>query len=108
MITIGKTNRPHPDEWQSGTCRIFVGRPSKLGNPFKIGRDGDRNQVIEKYRVWLWQQIKSRGPAWEELKRLKQLLLQKQSLVLTCYCFPHRCHAEVIRSCLHWMVKTHN
>jgi hypothetical protein len=28
----------------------FVGRPSRWGNPFKVGPDGDRVQVIEKYR----------------------------------------------------------
>ena len=28
---------------------IYIGRPSKWGNPFVIGRDGNREQVIEKY-----------------------------------------------------------
>jgi len=107
MVTIGRTNRPHPDEWQGGMCRIFVGRPSTLGNPFKIGRDGDRNQVIEKYRAWLWQQVKAKDKVWQELKRLRLFLLQDQHLHLTCYCFPHKCHAEVIRSCLEWMIRTH-
>ena len=26
---------------------IYIGRPSKWGNPFVIGRDGNREQVIE-------------------------------------------------------------
>jgi Domain of unknown function (DUF4326) len=33
--------------------RVYVGRPSKWGNPFVIGRDGSRNDVIAKYRAWI-------------------------------------------------------
>lgn len=33
--------------------RVYVGRPSKWGNPFVIGRDGTREEVVAKYRAWL-------------------------------------------------------
>jgi hypothetical protein len=36
--------------------RVYVGRPSKWGNPVVIGRDGSRDEVIAKYRAWLVQQ----------------------------------------------------
>ena len=29
---------------------IYIGRPSRWGNPYKIGPDGDRDTVIEKYK----------------------------------------------------------
>jgi hypothetical protein len=32
---------------------IYVGRPTKWGNPFRIGVDGSREGVIAKYREWL-------------------------------------------------------
>lgn len=32
---------------------VYIGRPSKWGNPFSIGRDGSREEVIEKYREWI-------------------------------------------------------
>lgn len=32
---------------------VYVGRGSKWGNPFVIGRDGTRKEVIELYRQWL-------------------------------------------------------
>src|SRR6202022_3195042 len=35
---------------------VYVGRPSKWGNPFVIGRDGSRDQVIAKYGAWIVQQ----------------------------------------------------
>jgi len=41
--------KPVPD-------RVYVGRPSKWGNPFAIGRDGTRDEVIAKYRAWIVRQ----------------------------------------------------
>jgi hypothetical protein len=38
------------------TDRVYVGRPSKWGNPFVIGRDGSRDEVIAKYRAWIVRQ----------------------------------------------------
>ena len=31
-----------------------VDRTSRWGNPFEIGRDGTREEVIQKYRDWFW------------------------------------------------------
>jgi len=28
---------------------VYIGRPGKWGNPFQIGRDGTREQVITRY-----------------------------------------------------------
>ncbi|RWK52772.1 MAG: DUF4326 domain-containing protein, partial [Mesorhizobium sp.] len=33
--------------------RVYIGRPSKWGNPFVIGPDGSRAEVIAKYRAWI-------------------------------------------------------
>jgi hypothetical protein len=32
---------------------VYVGRPSALGNPFLVGRDGTRAEVVATYRAWL-------------------------------------------------------
>src|SRR5437867_12562894 len=32
---------------------VYVGRPSPWGNPFVIGRDGTREEVIAKYAAWV-------------------------------------------------------
>lgn len=37
--------------------QAYVVRPSPLGNPYALGRDGNREAVIGKYRRWLWQQL---------------------------------------------------
>lgn len=32
---------------------VYIGRPSILGNPFKLNPGDDRDAVIAKYRKWL-------------------------------------------------------
>lgn len=81
---------------------VYIGRPSLLGNPFKIGQHGTRREVIQRYRAWLWQQIQLRGKVYEELERLAAI--EKQSdLVLICWCKPANCHGDVIKSAVEWV-----
>jgi len=32
---------------------VYIGRPSRFGNPFVVGRDGTRDECIALYRQWL-------------------------------------------------------
>jgi hypothetical protein len=63
----------------------YIGRPSKWGNPFVIGPDGDRLQVIEKYREWIFTQPKL-------LADLNELRGKR----LGCWCSPAICHGNVL------------
>ena len=45
------------DELGSGLM-VRIDRMTKWGNPFRVGQDGDREAVIEKYRQWLWGKIR--------------------------------------------------
>ena len=76
---------------------VYVGRGpgSKFGNKFVIGRDGNRDQVIELYRQWLWREIKSGRITRDDL-----LALDGHDLV--CWCAPLPCHAEVLRRAVQW------
>ena len=70
-----------------GRAMPRIGLPgSKWANPFKIGRDGTREDVIAKYRAWLVQQP-------ELIAALSELWGKD----LACWCAPERCHAEVLR-----------
>jgi Domain of unknown function (DUF4326) len=64
---------------------VYIGRPSKWGNPFGIGKDGTRADVIAKYRRWLMTQ-----PSW--LAALPEL----RGKTLGCWCAPHACHGDVL------------
>jgi hypothetical protein len=81
---------------------VYIGRPSPLGNPFKIGEHGTREEVIQCYRAWLWQQIKLQGVVYQELERLAARA-KNEDLVLICWCKPANCHGDVIKSAVEWV-----
>lgn len=73
-------NRARGDEYD-----VYIGRPSKWGNPFVIGRDGTRAEVIEKYEAWLLDQP-------DLLAALPELRGKR----LGCFCAPLPCHGDVL------------
>jgi len=80
-----------------------VGRPSALGNPFVVGHDGSRQEVIAKYRRWLWARLQEPdSPQEHELRRLLARAAAGE-LELLCWCHPLPCHAEVVRGVLVWL-----
>lgn len=70
---------------RSEFCDVEICRPGQFGNPFIIGRDGDRATVIEKYKEWIKTQP----------KLLAQLPMLKGKR-LGCYCAPLPCHGDVL------------
>lgn len=70
------------------TGAVYVGRPSKWGNRFKLrySDDADRQRVIAEYRWWLTSDT-------ERCARAKRELRGKH---LVCWCAPAPCHAEVL------------
>ena len=64
---------------------VLVARPSKWGNPFVLGRDGTREEVIHKYREYIL--------ASPELMSQIHELRGKD---LVCYCAPMHCHADIL------------
>lgn len=83
-----------------GDRGVYIGRPSPLGNPFRIERDCSRDKVILLYRVWLKQQILTNPKTKAELTRLYNIALQSEELRLACWCAPAACHGNVIREVL--------
>lgn len=71
---------------RNSTDGVYIGRPSKFGNPFVIGQHGSRDQVVEKYEAWFLAQ-----PALVEAAKRE---LRGKSLV--CWCAPARCHGDVL------------
>ena len=68
------------------TGAVYVGRPSIWGNPFVIGKDGTRNDVIAKYRDYLLSNSSLMAKLEGELKGRD----------LVCWCAPEACHADVL------------
>lgn len=65
---------------------VYIGRPSKWGNPFVIGVDGTREEVVEKYRQWILNKP-------ELLKDLHEL----KDKTIACWCAPKACHGDVLK-----------
>jgi hypothetical protein len=64
---------------------VYIGRPSKWGNPFQIGTHGTRKEVIEKYRNYILNN-----------KELMDSLYELEGKILGCWCKPKPCHGDVL------------
>lgn len=65
---------------------ILIDRRTKYGNPFIVGLDGDRAQVIEMYHEW----ITSNDELMADLYEL-------EGKILGCWCAPDKdCHGRVL------------
>lgn len=64
---------------------VYIGRPSKWGNPFVIGQDGTRDEVIKKYETWIRTQ-----------QHLLDALPELKGKILGCWCKPKSCHGDVL------------
>jgi hypothetical protein len=93
--------RPQYDnlqEWVNDPNNVYIGRKGVVfingcrfpendsiwANPFKIGRDGDRETVLQKYKEYITARV---GPA--ELKKLA-------GKNLGCWCKPEPCHGDIL------------
>lgn len=68
---------------------VYIGRGSIWGNPFVIGKDGSREEVIEKYSSFFNNKISN------DVLFLNQTLNLKNK-ILGCFCKPLACHGDVI------------
>lgn len=64
---------------------VYIGRPSRWGNPFSIGKDGTREEVIDKYRDWIRNQ-----------PSLMSAIHTLRGKTLGCWCAPLPCHGDVL------------
>jgi len=64
---------------------VYIGRPSKWGNPFPLEDESERLRVIEQYRRWILTQ-----------PELMAALPELRGRVLGCWCAPKPCHGDVL------------
>jgi len=98
-MLIGNIRNPPHNVWPAFHY-VRVDRTTVLGNPFVIGRDGTRVEVIAKYRTWLPDAYRDDAPKGVRLM-IDQLvdheLHSECPTVLLCWCHPQPCHASVIQ-----------
>ena len=64
---------------------VLIDRTTKWGNPFIIGKDGTRSEVISKFKEWA-----------ESDEKFMDSLDELDGKVLGCWCSPEPCHGDVI------------
>ena len=68
---------------------VYCGRPGPFGNRFIIGKDGTREQVLEKYREYFYARLKIDNDFRNAIHELK-------GKRLACWCKPEKCHCDII------------
>ena len=64
---------------------VYIGRPSKWGNPFKLKKGESRELCLARYRDWLM----SQGDLLSSLGELR-------GKTLGCWCAPLGCHGDIL------------
>ncbi len=91
------------EEWINDKDNVYIARAgvvfvnkkryppssSKFANPFKIGKDGTREEVIIKYRNHITNKV-------ENDKSFKDELLSLKGKKLGCWCHPLECHGDIL------------
>jgi hypothetical protein len=64
---------------------VYIGLGTIWGNPFIIDKDGNRKEVIDKYRIYA-------STNKEIIESLPELKIK----ILGCWCNPKPCHGDVL------------
>jgi hypothetical protein len=86
-----------PKGFQDNPDFVYIGRrnakyglqASPFANPFHIGRDGTREEVIEKYHAYIEDRLAREPELGAKLDALR-------GKTLVCWCAPKACHADVL------------
>ena len=89
-------------------CDVYIGRcegktyPQTLrngercwGNPFVVGKHGERGECVEKFRELIKTDIKAGRLSVADLAAL-------HGKTLGCFCAPNKCHGDVLEAAAEW------
>jgi hypothetical protein len=68
---------------------VYIGRGSFWGNPFIIGIDGNRAEVIEQYKEYIY-------TMWDTETLTDEEILKLKGKRLGCFCKPAHCHGDIL------------
>ncbi len=85
-----RIQRKRTKGWKMPEGAIYVGRPGKWGNPYRVGADGDAKTCVEKYEQLIMKNIWS----FPNVEIIRQELRSKD---LACWCREGEpCHGDVL------------
>lgn len=84
---------------------MVIDRTTSWGNPFIIGVDGDRSNVCDAYKVWLWEWLMNGkeikytiGARTFSNKWVIEHMKELKGKDLVCWCAPAECHGDYLMS----------
>lgn len=110
-ITIGN--------YRLGDDGFYIGRAmpryalsrSILANPYKIKDLKNKDEILLKYKQWLWLEIKKQDEIWQLLNQMADLIIANRHVQLVCWCKSEMrkenkpCHGDVIRDAVKWIIR---
>ena len=98
-----RPNYANLKEWMDDENNEYVGRSgvvfidkqrfpkesSQFANPYKIGKDGPRDEVLNKYKKYITDKLST-----DEFLRKELIKLKGKNL--GCWCKPENCHADIL------------
>lgn len=72
----------------------YIGRPQILGNPYVVGKDGSRRQVIQ---LWKRYAMLRAGADFN----FRSALLRCENKTVGCHCHPLECHGDTFDELIH-------
>ena len=102
-----RIQRKRSKGWQMPPNTVYVGRPTKWGNPFTVGVDGDASECVAKYAE-LWMPYTHKDGDLEKFlisdANLSEIIAELKGKNLACWCKEGQpCHADFLLSIAnHW------
>ena len=100
MITVIRVKAGQREQ-HSQKCTDYIGRAfggwpcSVFHNPFHVGKDGTREDVIAKFAAYWY------APEQWALRHTADITIDDDA-VLGCWCKPEACHGDIIAGYLNW------
>lgn len=69
---------------------IRIDRQTPWGNPFVLGRHGDRAEVIRRFENWV------RTSSDAKAQWIRDHVIELHGKTLGCWCHPEACHGDVL------------
>lgn len=87
---------------------VYIGRGSKLGNPYPIDEYNSREFVCDKYEALIRKEWVEAMAGNEPSKRINELICLTnrvkagEKIALQCFCKPKQCHGDFLAKILNW------
>ena len=73
---------------------VYIGRSGRgqdgyFGNPFAINIDGNRDEVLLKFKIYFYERL-------EQDETFRNKVLELKGKILGCFCKPQTCHGDIL------------